>query len=152
MDKARGFSVNQQTMVKNFDELGLTSLRMVCDGIVHHGREIKDFPIPISPLIACQSAHQKYRNDLECDRRKTEGWRIEELNIVKKRKIDEESLIKKLKDDSHKLIIEAGERSDVAQKSSLVVKVFQEVQSFKKTAEEREKILVDYASSIEKVE
>ena len=69
------------------------------------------------------------------------------MNIVKK-KIDEESLIKQMKDDSGKLIIEAGEKSDVAQMKSLVVKA----SSFKKTAGEKEKILVDYASSIEKME
>ena len=69
------------------------------------------------------------------------------MNIVKK-KTDEESLIKQMKDDSGKLIIEAGEKSDVAQMKSLVVKA----SSFKKTAGEKEKILVDYASSIEKME
>ena len=72
---------------------------------------------------------------------------IEELNIVKKRKFDEESLIKQLKDVSDKLIIEAGEASDLAQMKSLVV----EASSFKKTAEEKEKILVDYASFLEKM-
>ena len=70
------------------------------------------------------------------------------MNIVKKRKIDEESLIKQLKDHSDKLILETGETSDVTQMESLVVKA----NSFKKTAEEKEKILVDYASFIEKME
>ena len=70
------------------------------------------------------------------------------MNIVKKRNIDEESLIKQLKDDSDKLIIEVGETSDVAKMKLLVVKA----NSFKKTAEEKEKILVDYASSIKKME
>ena len=150
------FNVNQQTMVENLEDLGLTYLRMVYDEIMYHGGEIKDFPIPTSLLIACQSAHQKYKNDLDCKRAESQKVEvtnkrkllIEELNIVKKRKIDEESLIKQLKDHSDKLIIETGETSDVTQMESLVVKA----NSFKKTAEEKEKILVDYASFIEKME
>ena len=152
----RGFNDNQQTMAENLEELDLTSLRMVYDEIMYYGGEIKDFPIPTSLLIACQSAHQKYENDL--DRKRAESQQlevtnkrkllIEELNIVKKRKIDEESLVKQLKDDSTRLIIEAGETSNVAQMQSLVVKG----SSFKKTGEKKEKILVDYASSIEKME
>ena len=59
------------------------------------------------------------------------------MNIVKKRKIDEESFIKQLKDDLDKLIIKTGEMSDVAQMKSLAVKD----SSFKKAAEEKEKIL-----------
>ena len=119
----RGFNDNQQTMAENLEELDLTSLRMVYDEIMYYGGEIKDFPIPTSLLIACQSAHQKYENDL--DRKRAESQKvevtnkrkllIEELNIVKKRKIDEESLVKRLKDDSTKFIIEAGEMSNVAQ-------------------------------------
>ena len=73
---------------------------------------------------------------------------IKKKKKKKKRKIDEESLIKQLKDDSDKLIVEAGETSDVAQMNLLVVKA----SSFKKTTEEKEKILVDYTSSIEKME
>ena len=142
--------------MENLEELGLTSLRMVYDEIMYHGGQIKDFPIPTSPLIACQSAHQKYKNDLDSKRGESQKVEvtnkrkllIEELNIVKKRKIDEESLIKQLKDDSDKLIVEAGEKSDVAQMKLLVVKA----SSFKKTTEEKENILVDYTSSIEKME
>ena len=147
--------------MENLEELGLTSLRMVYDEIMYHGGEIKDFSIPTSPLIGCQSAHQKYKSDLDqndLDLKRGESQKvevtnkrkllIEELNIVKKRKIDEESLIKQLKGDSEKLIIEAGETSHVAQMKSLVVKT----SSFKKTAEDKEKILVDHASSIEKME
>ena len=55
----RGFNVNQQTMVENLEELGLISLRMVYNEIINHGGEIRDFPIPTSLFIACQSAHQK---------------------------------------------------------------------------------------------
>ena len=119
----RGFNVNQQTMVENLEELDLTSPRIVYDEIMYYSGEIKDFPIPTSLLSACQSAHQKYENDL--DRKRAESQKvevtnkrkllIEELNIVKKRKTDEESLVKQLKDDSTKSIIEAGETSDVAQ-------------------------------------
>ena len=64
----RGFNVNQQTMVENLEELGLTSLRMIYDEIMYHGGEIKDFPIRTSLLIACESEHQKYENDLDCKR------------------------------------------------------------------------------------
>ena len=76
----RGFNVNQETMAENLEELGLTSLRMVYAEIVYHGGEIKDFPIPTSLLIACQSAHQKYKNDLDRwsnKQKKTTNWRIE---------------------------------------------------------------------------
>ena len=129
---------------------------MVYDEIMYHGGEIKDFPIPTSLLIASQSTHQKFKNDTDCKRAESQKVEvtnkrkllIEELNIVKKRKIDEESLIKQLKDDLDKLIIEAGETSDVAQMKLSVV----EASSFKKTTEEKENILVDYTSSIEKME
>ena len=92
----RRFSVNQQTMAENLEELGLTSLRMVYDEIMYHGGEIKDFSIPTSPLIGCQSAHQKYKSDLDqndLDLKRGESQKvevtnkrkllIEELNIVK---------------------------------------------------------------------
>ena len=118
---------------------------MVHDEIMYHGGQIKDFPIPTSLLIACQSSHQKYKNDLDFKRAESHKVEvtskrkllIEELNIVKKRKIDEESFIKQLKDDLDKLIIKTGEMSDVAQMKSLAVKD----SSFKKAAEEKEKIL-----------
>ena len=144
-------------MVENLEELDLTSLRMVYDEIMYHGGEIKGFSIPTSLLIACQSVHQKYENDLDCKRVESQNvdltnkrkLLIQELSIVKKRKIDEGRLIKQLKEYSDKLIIiEAGKTSDVAQMKSLVVKA----SSFKKTAEEKEKILVDYDFSIEKME
>ena len=64
----RGFNGNQQTMVENLEELGLTSLRMIYDEIMYHGGEIKDFPIRTSLLIACESKHQKCENDLDCKR------------------------------------------------------------------------------------
>ena len=94
------FNVNKQTMVENLEELGLLSLRMVYDEIMYHGGNIKDFPIPTS-LLACQSAHMKYKNDLDCKKAESEKTEItnkrklliEELNIVKK-KTDEQSLIK----------------------------------------------------------
>ena len=152
----RGFNVNKQTMVENLEELGLTSLRMVYDEIMYHGGKIKDFPIPSSLLFACQSAHMKYKNDMK--RKKAESEKtevtnkrkllIEDLNIVKKKKTDEESLIKQLKGDSDKCVLQAGETSDVVEMRSLVVKA----SSFKKTVEEKEKKLTDYASSIEKME
>ena len=118
-----GFNVSQWTMVDNLEVLGLTSLRSVYDEIMYHGGEIKDYQVPTSLLTSCQSSHQKYKNNL--DRKRAELQKaelknkrkllIEELSIVKKRNIDEESLIKDLKDDWDKLIIEAGETSDVAQ-------------------------------------
>ena len=67
-----GFNVNKQTMVENPEELGFTLLRMVYDEIMYHGRNIKDFPIPSSLLLACQSAHMKYKNDLECKKAESE--------------------------------------------------------------------------------
>ena len=124
IDKVEGgFNVSQRTMVENLEELGLTSLRSVYDEIMYHGGEIKDYQVPTWLRTACQPSHQKYKNNL--DRKRAELQKaevtnkrkllIEELNIVKERKIGEESLIKHLKDDSDKLIIEAGETSDVAQ-------------------------------------
>ena len=87
------FNVNKQTMVENVEELGLLSLRMVYDEIMYHGGNIKDFPIPTSLLLACQSAHMKYKNDLDCKKAESEKTEIinkrklliEELNIVKKK-------------------------------------------------------------------
>ena len=126
---------------KNFEELGLTSLRLVYDEIMYHGGNIKDFPIPSSLLLACQSAHMMYKNDL--DRQKAESEKteitnkrkllIEELNIVKKKKTDEQSLIKQLESDSDNFVLQAGETSDVADMRSLVMKA----SSLKKTAEEK---------------
>ena len=153
----RGFNVNKQTMVENLEELGLTSLRMVYDEIMYHGGNIKDFPIPSSLLLDCQSPHMNYKIDL--DRKKAESEKteitnkrkllIEELNIVKKKKkTDEQSLIKRLKSDSEEFVLQAGETSDVAEMRSLVVKA----SSLKKTAVEKEKWLADYASSIERME
>ena len=102
-------------MVENLEELGLTSLRMVSDEIMYHGGNIKDFSIPSSLLLACQSAHMKYKNDL--DRKKAESEKTgsnkqkktvnSRINIVKK-KADEQSLIKQLKSDSDKFVLQAG--------------------------------------------
>ena len=55
---------------------------MVYDEIMYHGGSIKDFPIPSSLLLACQSAHMKYKNDL--DRKKAES---EKTEITNKRKL-----------------------------------------------------------------
>ena len=73
---------------------------------------------------------------------------LEELDIVKKKKTDEQRLIKRLKSDSDKFVLQIGETSDVAEIRSLVVKA----SSLKKTGEENEKRLADYASSIKRVE
>ena len=150
------FSINKQSMVENLEELGLTSLRMAYDEIMYHGENVKDFPIPSSPLLACQSAHMKYKNDLDCKKAESEKTEItnkrklliEELNIMKKKKTHEQSFIKRLKSDSDKFVLQAGETSDVAETRSLLVKA----SSLKKTVEEKEKRLADYASSIERME
>ena len=66
------FNVNKQTKVENLEELGLTSLIMVYDEIMYHGGNIKDFPITSSLLLACHSAHMKYKNDLDCKKTESE--------------------------------------------------------------------------------
>ena len=98
----------------------------------------------------------KYKNDL--DHKKAESEKkeitnkrkllIEELNIVKKKKTDEQSLIKQLKNDSDKFVLQAGETSDVAEMIPLVLKA----NFLKKTAQEKEKRLADYASSIDRMD
>ena len=123
---------------------------------MYHGGNIKEFPIPSSLLLACQSTNMRYKNDL--DRKKAESEKTEitnkrkllteELNIVKKRKTDEQSLIKRLKSDSDKFVLQTGETSDVAEMRSLMMKA----SSLKKAAEEKEKRLADYALSIERME
>ena len=73
---------------------------------------------------------------------------IEELNIVKKKKTDEEVLIVQLKRDLDKFVSQAGEYENPAEMKKLVVKA----NSFKKTAEEKERKLTDYSVSIEEME
>ena len=89
-------------MVENLEELDLLLLRMVYDEIMYYGGYIKDFLIPSSLLLACQSAHMKYKNDLDSKKAKSEKTEItnkrklliDKLNIMNKKKTDEQNLIK----------------------------------------------------------
>ena len=152
----RGFNVNKKTAVENLEELGLTSLRMIYDAIMYHGGKVKDFPIPNSLLIACQSASAAYKDARKQQEEEqaesqtaTKGKLImEELCILKKRKADEENVIKQLRDDSDKLVLQAGATADVDEMRSLVAKA----SSFKKTVNEKERGLPGLISSIEKIE
>ena len=72
---------------------------------------------------------------------------MEELNIVKKTKVDQENLIKELKADSDRFISLAGATADLSEMQKLVVKA----NSFMETAK-KEVVIAGYAFSIEKME
>ena len=152
----RGFNVNKQTIAENLEDLGLTSLRMIYDEIMHLGGSIKDFPIPPSLLLACQSAHMKYKADLERKKKELNKREVgekrkllmEELNVLKKQKTDDEALVKSLQTDSDKLILEAGKTSDTDKMRVWVM----EVNSFKKTVMELEEKITKYDTSIKHIQ
>ena len=54
----RGFNI-----IDNLKDATLTSLRSVHDEIIHYG-SIRSFPIDNSLLLSCNSASNRYKNDL----------------------------------------------------------------------------------------
>ena len=61
----RGFNI-----IDNLKNATLTLLRSVYDEIIHHG-SIRSFPIDNSLLLSCNSAANRYKNDLEQRRKES---------------------------------------------------------------------------------
>ena len=57
-------------IIDNLKESTLTLLRSVYDEIIHHG-SIRSFPIDNSLLLSCNSAANRYKNDLEQRRKES---------------------------------------------------------------------------------
>ena len=127
---------------------------MCCDELIAQGNNNKSFEITKEIILSCKLASKRYREDSE--KKKESDQKIEtsrkrnifndELLILKK-KLDE-VLMKKLKDDADKFIEQTAQDGVDMEKMRLLVV---NLQSIKKSAKGKEKVIADINETIEKI-
>ena len=133
----RGFNVNKEILVENLQEESLKGQRIIYDHIQSENRKLQDFKLTSELFSSCKSAHQSCTIALEeiklnvTENEKKVKRKIigDEINDVKKRKLDLETCIEILKKDADKLPFEAEQKNDL----TLWIKT----NSFWKTATEK---------------
>ena len=111
----RGCNVNKEILVENLQEEPLKGQRIIYNQIQPENIKFKDFKLTNELVNSCKAAHQRYTIALEENKlsvikneqkvkRKLIG---DEINDVKKRKLDLETCIETLKKDADKLSFEA---------------------------------------------
>ena len=90
----RGFSVNKELLVGNFQQLSLVSQRIVNDYVTDFGKSIIKVPLTSALLKSSQLAHSRYSTVLEMN--KNEAY-AQEKNRKRKLKTEEFAELKEKK-------------------------------------------------------
>jgi hypothetical protein len=134
----RGFSVNKEVLVENLEQLSLVSQRLVYDHMTFgQSAQLQDFKIERQLLLSCKSAHARYKEALEENKKVVIGYDKasirkmiqKEISDVKKRKVVVEKCILTLESDIEKYSIDARKKQDM----TLLTKA----NSFRKTVVEK---------------
>ena len=146
--------MNKDSPKDNLDSSTSEALQVCCDELIAQGNNNKSFEITKELILSCKLASKRYREDSE--KKKESDQKIEtsrkrnifndELLILKK-KLDE-VLMKKLKDDADKFIEQTAQDGVDMEKMRLLVV---NLQSIKKSAKGKEKVIADINETIEKI-
>ena len=146
--------MNKDSPKDNLDSSTSEALQVCCDELIAQGNNNKSFEITKEIILSCKLASKRYREDSE--KKKESDQKIEtsrkrnifndELLILKK-KLDE-VLMKKLKDDADKFIEQTAQDGVDMEKMRLLVV---NLQSIKKSAKGKEKVIADINETIEKI-
>lgn len=146
--------MNKDSPKDNLDSFTSEALQVCCDELIAQGNNNKSFEITKELILSCKLASKRYREDSE--KKKESDQKIEtsrkrnifndELLILKK-KLDE-VLMKKLKDDADKFIEQTAQDGVDMEKMRLLVV---NLQSIKKSAKGKEKVIADINETIEKI-
>ena len=83
----RGFSVSKEVIDHNMKEKSITSQRTVYDGIQQHSsNKVSDFPISAEMKKSCSLSHQRYKDNLEKNKKEA----VESDLILKQKAKDKE--------------------------------------------------------------
>ena len=147
--------MNKDSLKDNLDSSTSEALQVCCGELTAQGNNNKSFEITKELILLCKLASKRCREDLE--KKKEIDQKIEtsrkrnifndELLILKK-KLDEEVLMKKLKDDADKFIEQAAQDGVGMEEVRLLVA---NVQSIKKSAKGKEKVIADINETMEKI-
>ena len=90
----RGFSVNKELLVGNFQQLSLVSQRIVNDYVTDFGKSIIKVPLTSALLKSSQLAHSRYSTVLEMNKNEAHA---QEKNRKRKLKTEEFAELKEKK-------------------------------------------------------
>ena len=148
----RGFSVNKEVLVENLEQLSLVSQRLVYDHMTFgQSAQLQDFKIERQLLLSCKSAHARYKEALEenkkvvivNDKASKRKMIQEEISDIKKRKVVVEKCILSLESDIEKYSSDAEKEQDM----TLLTKA----NSFRKAVVEKKDNLKTFDIAINKL-
>ena len=148
----RGFSINREVLDVNMQEKSLTSKRIVYDTLQDSDQKIHEINSTQDLRKHCRLAYQKYKTEMERitnENKQTEQTierklKLDEIESVKKQKLNIESCIDSLKEGIINETLAADQNQDLIATARAA--------SFCRTMQEKQTTLKEINSTLEKLE
>ena len=146
----RGFSVNKEVIQHNQQERSLISQRLIYDSVQSSGIALHEFEVTPEHR-SCRLASQRYRQELENTKQEKESTtqelkrknKAEEIEQVKKQKLNIQNLIASLRDGLEQETLNADVNKDLScvASSSIFTIIKRQGECFKVTRREGKEII-----------